>query len=389
MSQLPGSASVPRPIVVAASWAWRLIAIGVAVYVVVRGLAAVAVIVIPVGIALLLTGLMRPGVHALQRRSRLPRGAASGIVLIGSLLVVVAALALAGSTIADADQFNDMRREASTGIDKVLDWLATGPLRLDSAAIQGYVDTAREQLSANSGRIFSGAMEVGVTVGHVFAGIAICLFATYFFLAQGEQIWRWCLSLFPASSRDRTNQAALRGWLTLTSYIRAHLLIAATDAVGIALGAAILGLPFIFPLAVIAFFGALIPFAGAIVVGTFATLVALVVKGPVIALVMLGIVILVIQLEGHILQPFLMGHAVRLHPLAVLLVVAAGALIAGIVGAFFAVPITAVANNVTRYLFGKDPFPDLAAAAVNDSDDFSLAEGPGSSGSSASPAPAD
>jgi hypothetical protein len=54
-----------------------------------------------------------------------------------------------------------------------------------------------------------------------------------------------------------------------------------------------------------------------------------------------------------------MGHAVSLHPVAVVLVVAVGSLVAGIIGALFAVPLAAVLNTVILYLHGTDKFPAL------------------------------
>jgi predicted PurR-regulated permease PerM len=147
--------------------------------------------------------------------------------------------------------------------------------------------------------------------------------------------------------------AARRGWVTLTSYVRATILVAATDALGIGIGAAILGVPLAVPLGVLVFLGAFVPIVGAFVSGIVAVLVALVSHGPVTALIMLGIVVVVQQVEAHVLQPFLLGRAVSVHPLAVILGIAAGVLIAGIVGALFAVPFIAVANTVSSSLAGR------------------------------------
>ncbi len=172
-------------------------------------------------------------------------------------------------------------------------------------------------------------------------------------------MWSWVVNLLPRSVRERVHQAGRRGLVTLSAYTRTQILVALVDAVGIGIGAAILRVPLALPLATLVFVGSFIPIVGAIVTGAVAVLVALVAHGPVIALIMLGVVLLVQQLEGHILQPFLMGHAVSLHPVAVLLVVTAGSMAAGIVGALFAVPIAAVLNTVVLYLHGHDKFPQL------------------------------
>ncbi|HET7477818.1 MAG TPA: AI-2E family transporter [Dermatophilaceae bacterium] len=364
--------TLPRGIQVAADWSWRLVVIGVAGYLAIRGLAAVSVIAVPVAVAVLLTGLLRPVTTWVQRHSPLGRTPATAVTLVGAIVVVLGLLGAAGSTVI-AD-FDGLSAQTAAGIDKVQEWLTTGPLQLSGERIAELIAQGREQLSANSSRLASGALSVSATVGHVFAGLLICLFATFFFLAQGEAIWRWCVRLLPQTSRERAHAAAARGWLSLTAYVRTQLIVAAVDAAGIALGAAVLRVPFVVPLAVLAFFGSLIPFVGAIVVGAFATLVALVVHGPVVAALMLGVVVLVLQIEGHVLQPFLMGHAVSLHPLAVLLTVAVGALLAGVVGAFFAVPVAALVNTVALYLAGRDPFPELADAPVTDQEAVASAQ---------------
>jgi len=362
MTTPSGDISVPTGVRVAAAWSWRLVFIAAAGYLVVRALVEIAVIAVPVAVAVLLTSLLGPVVTFLVRRTRLNRSAASGITMVGTLLLVIGLVAAAGTAVIDG--FGELSAQAAKGVDEVQAWLRTGPLQVSGDQISATIERAKEQLSANSEQLVAGGLSVATTVGHVLAGLAICLFATFFFLAQGEPIWRWCSGLLPRSARPRAREAGVRGWLSLSSYVRTQLLVAAVDAVGIALGAAVLRVPFVVPLAVLAFFGSLVPFVGALVVGAFATLVALVVHGPVVAALMLGVVVLVIQLEGHVLQPFLMGHAVSLHPLAVLLVVAVGTLLGGIVGAFFAVPIAALVNTVALYLVGRDPFPELAAARV-------------------------
>ena len=133
-------------------------------------------------------------------------------------------------------------------------------------------------------------------------------------------------------------------------------------------------MPLVVPLATLVFLGAFVPILGAVVAGAVAVLVALVTNGFVTALVVLGIVVLVMQLESHILQPLLLGRAVRLHPLAVVLAIATGLVVAGIAGALLAVPLLAVLNSGIRSLLHEtDPHPeevdvlhDQEAAAPND-----------------------
>jgi predicted PurR-regulated permease PerM len=146
--------------------------------------------------------------------------------------------------------------------------------------------------------------------------------------------------------------------VSLTAFVRATILIAAVDATGIAIGAAVLGLPLVGAIGILVFVGAFVPVVGALVSGSVAVLVALVAKGPLVALLMLGVVIGVQQLESHVLQPFLLGRAVSVHPLAVILAIATGVIVAGIVGALIAVPTAAVINSVVHHLAGHDVDPE-------------------------------
>jgi predicted PurR-regulated permease PerM len=188
----------------------------------------------------------------------------------------------------------------------------------------------------------------------VLTGLFLTLFTTYFFLAQGTSIWAWLVRLLPREARRPIDEAGRRGWVTLTAFVRATIIVAFTDALGIGLGALILGVPLVLPLAVLVFLAAFVPVVGALISGSVAVLVALVAVGPVKALIMLGVVIAVQQLESHVLQPFLLGRAVSVHPLAVILGIAAGALTAGILGALFAVPLVAVGHTVAVSLSGRD-----------------------------------
>ncbi|WP_372438597.1 AI-2E family transporter [Cellulomonas dongxiuzhuiae] len=361
---VPGGAAVtPRPHPVPASvrawagWSWRTLVILAALAAGLWLVAALKVIVVPVAVALLVTVLLSPVVAALQRYARLPRAAAAGTALVLLLALVAGLLTLAGRSIANG--ITALWEQARDGFTQLLRWLSDGPLQLATDDLDRYVQQLQDTVASSGQQIASGALSVGVTVGHVAAGVLIALFCTLFFLIDGRRIWAWVVGLMPRGSRERVHQAGRRGWVTLGAYTRTQILVAGVDAVGIGIGAAFLQLPLVVPLAVLVFFGSFIPFVGAIVTGSIAVLVALVTQGWGSALIMLGVVLLVQQLEGHVLQPFLMGHAVSLHPVAVLLVVTTGSLVAGIVGALFAVPLAALVNTVVLYLHGHDKFPQL------------------------------
>jgi predicted PurR-regulated permease PerM len=341
----------------AAAWSWRLLLIGAGLAVLLWLLNELKVVVVPIAVALLVTVLLAPFVGWLQRRARLPRVAATGISLVGLLVLVAGLLTLAGRSIVKG--FGELWDQAAQGVDKLTTWLAEGPLQLSTSDISSWMDSLQGALSGGGSSLVTGALHATTTVGHVLAGALIALFCTFFFLLDGRTIWAWVVGLFPRGSREHIHQAGRRGLVTLGAYTRTQILVAAVDAIGIGIGAAILQVPLALPLAVLVFLGSFIPIVGAVVTGSIAILVALVSNGPGSAIWMLLVVLAVQQIEGHVLQPFLMGHAVSLHPVAVLLSVAAGSFVAGIVGALFAVPIAATLNTVILYLHGHDKFPQL------------------------------
>jgi len=235
--------------------------------------------------------------------------------------------------------------------------------------ITAYVDQVVASFQKDSSSLLSGALSVGSTAGHVLAGFLIVLFSTLFLLIDGRGIWHWLVRLFPVRARAALIGAGEAGWITLTTFVKVQIFVAFVDAVGIGLGAFVLGLftggfPLVIPIAIAVFLGSFIPLVGAVATGAIAVFVALVFLGPIPAIIMLGIVILVQQLEGHVLQPFVMGNAVRVHPLAVVLAVATGGLIGGIPGALFAVPVVATLNVMVGYVsrgeWRDNPHPSVS-----------------------------
>jgi predicted PurR-regulated permease PerM len=352
-SPLRSDVHVPRPLAVAAAWSWRLLVIIAAAALLVTALRTASLIVVPLAVAALFTALLAPAALWLAARTPLSRGLSSLVVLLGAFGIVLALGAAAAAQLASGA--GSMRASAEEGFGKVTEWLRTGPLQLSSAQLADYLDKAQESLKANSSLLTSGALTVGTSAGHFLAGMLICLIATYFFLAEGERIWAFFVRMLPRPAQDPTHEAFRRGWTSLGHYARTQVVVAGVDAVGIGLGALVLGLPFVIPLTLLVFLSSFVPIVGAILSGVVAVLIALLVKGPTVALLMLGVVLLVQQVETHVLQPFLMGRAVALHPLAVIAAVALGSFLLGIVGALFAVPVLAVANSVIRYYFRQEP----------------------------------
>ena len=352
-----GADAVPPSIRTAAAWSWRVLLIGALVTASLYVTALFKVIVVPVAIALLLTVLLTPVRRFLQNRLRFSRGLASITALLGLLLVVGGLITVAGSTIVSG--IAELKEQAIDGFNEFMDWLQAGPLGIGAEQINGYLKELENLVSSSQDTIVSGALGAATTVGHVAAGGLIALFCTFFFLLDGRTIWSWCVGLMPLRARGPIHQAGRRGIVTLSAYTRTQILVAFVDAVGIGVGAAFFVPSLALPLGILVFVGSFIPIVGAVLTGAVAVLVVLVANGWVAALIMLGIVLAVQQIEGHVLQPFLMGHAVSLHPVAVLLVVAAGGFAAGIVGALFAVPLAATINTVILYFNGHDKFPDL------------------------------
>ena len=340
-------AQVPYGVDLAAAWSWRLLVIAVAGYVVTLGISKFAVVVMPLVVAVLLTALVVPVVDSLVRL-RLPRGVASLMVVIGTIALVALLLTFAGQQIAQGA--SDLSKQVVTGLEQIREWLQTGPLQASDSQINDYLKSAQEAVTSSNTAIVERVTEVGTALTHIVAGFFIVLFATYFFLADGNRIWSWVVRIFPRASRERADSSGRIAWTSLTAFVRATVLVAFTDAVGVMIVAAVLQVPFVFAIGVLVFIGAFIPMIGALLSGSVAVLVALVAQGPVVALIMLGGVVAVQQLEAHVLQPFLMGRLVSVHPLGVIVAIAAGVLVAGIAGALVAVPLVAAVNAVVLHL---------------------------------------
>lgn len=341
---------IPYGVRIAASWAWRLGLIMLVGGALVWLLSRISFLIIPVMVAALLAGLLSPVVGWLRRR-RLPNGAAVAVTVLGFIGLIAGSLALVGRQLVTG--FGELWSEALAGVKQVQDWLAEGPLHLTADQMDQYLREATAALQNNSSSILSGALSFGNTAGHFAAGLVLALFILIFFLLEGDRIWAFLVRLLPKKARAATFGAGRRGWTSMVIYARIQMFVAFVDAVGIGVGAAIIGVPLALPLSVLVFIGSFIPVVGALVTGAIAVLLALVANGAVNALIMLGIVLLVQQLESHILQPLVMGKAVALHPVAVILSVAAGSYLAGIPGALFSVPILAVANSAIRYIAAR------------------------------------
>jgi predicted PurR-regulated permease PerM len=341
-----------------AAWSWRLLVIFGALIALLWVVKHLEVIVVPVLLATMLTAMLLPLVDYLDRRG-LNRGAAVSAVLLSSFVVVGGILAFVVSQfIAGAPALIGQVTHSMTNVRQ---WLSTGVFsHFSNDQIQEATNAAIEALKNNQEKLTSGAFSTAGTIAEIVTGALLVFFTLVFLLHGGRNIFGFVTTAFPTSVRSRVRDAGRAGFGSLIGYVRATFLVALVDAVGIGAGLAIMGIPLALPLASLVFLGAFIPLVGAVLTGGVAVIVALIAKGWVYALITLGLIIAVQQLEAHVLQPLVMGRAVSIHPLAIVLAITTGGVLAGIVGALLAVPILAFLNSSLRVLLADDPAAEEA-----------------------------
>jgi len=352
-----------------AAWAWRLLVIMAAIVALLWLAERLKVIVVPVALAVILTALMLPAVDGLDRRGA-PRGGAVAIVLLtgcalfGGIMTFVVSQFVSG--------LPSLTEQVARSIDNATQWLIEGPAHLSREQIDKAGDAAVTALRDNQEKLTSGALSTAATITEIVTGALLMLFTLMFVLYGGRNIYAFLTQIVPSHTRQRVRDAGRAGFRSLIGYVRATFLVALVDAVGIGTGLVIMGIPLALPLASLVFLGAFVPLVGAVVSGFLAVVVALLTKGLVYALFTVGLIVAVQQLEAHVLQPVLMGRAVSIHPLAIVLAIATGGVLAGIVGALLAVPVLAFLNSAIRVLAAPDP--DLAEAALESGGDNAIVE---------------
>lgn len=338
---------VPTWLDTAVQYTWRglvlLIGLAVAVMVMTR----LYLVTLPVLVALILSTLCVPPARRLER-SGLPSIVSATIVVVGGIGSLVALIVLLIPSF--VTQIQELIPTVQQAIDQVLVWVEEGPLGFDSADLEELVAAGLESLQGAAGTIAARIGTVAVAIGQGVTALLLGVVLLFFFVKDGEQIVRWFGARVPTRHRDDVRAASARGWVALSGFVRGTAAVALLDAVGIGLGLLILDVPLVLPLSVLVFFGAFVPVIGALITGLLAVLVALADGGWTTALIVVAIVLVVQQIESNLLQPTIMRRAVALHPVVILGVLTSGAVLIGIVGAFLAVPVTAVVAAVGNEL---------------------------------------
>jgi predicted PurR-regulated permease PerM len=346
-------AAIPWGIRVAAEAGWRLLVLAGTLWVLMRVISAVQLAVLAFVAALLVTAMLQPTVARLKKLG-LPRGLATAVTAIAGFVI----MGLVGWFVVwqVMDNLDNLADRVKDGIEELKRWLLDSPFHVTEQQINDIAKNLSDTIGTNTEEITSAGLQGVSVMVEILTGILLAMFSTLFLLYDGKRIWNWVLKLVPAQARGGVAGAGPRAWRTLTAYVRGTVIVALIDAIFIGLGLYFLDVPLAVPLAVFIFLFAFIPLVGAVVSGALAVVVALVTQGVFTALMVLLVVLAVQQIEGHVLQPFILGRAVRVHPLAVVLAVAAGGLTAGIGGAVVAVPLVAVTNTVVGYLraYGKE-----------------------------------
>jgi putative heme transporter len=308
------------------------------------------IVVVPVLVALLLATYLVPPVDLLRRQGW-PSALATFFVMTVSVLVLAGVVTLIAP--AFVDQFSELEDSVDEAIAEVVRWLVEGPFDLARADIDRAVDDALSSLRENAGGIGKGVLSGASVVAEVVAGLLLLVVLLFFFVHDGRRMWGWVAALAPERHRELVEGAGREVWYSTAGYMRGVAVIAVVDAVLIGIALVIIGVPLVVPLMVIVFFGAFVPLIGAFIAGAIAALVALIGEGPIDAVFVVVAIAAIQQIEGDVLYPNVVGRTIRLHPVAILLVLAAGTVVAGSVGALLSVPVAAGIWTAFDYVRGE------------------------------------
>lgn len=335
--------TLPGPLLrAAAAYAWRFVVVGFVVYFAVEVLSQLSLVVIPFLAALMVTALLRP-VYNFFLRHGAGRGLGTVATVVGSFVLLGGLMTLVVTRA--AAQAPQLGNEINSLIPHVKHWLIHGPLHMNPKSVNNISKTITSDITKHSSTIASTALSTTKSLLDVVGGFLLVVFSTIFLLYDGEVVWHFTLHAVPPAVRDKVDAGGRAAWVTLSHYVRGTLVVAVFHGVVMAIALTLLGVPLAFPLAVVIGLGSFVPLVGAVVTGILAVGVAGLSKGLVAAIIVVAVLLVDGQIEGHVLQPFVVGRFVRVHPLGVVLALTVGGLLFGIFGAIIAVPVAACLNT--------------------------------------------
>ena len=358
MDQQPGSRVVGPGLRRAADYAWRLLILGVATYVLFRLLLRFELVFIALFLALILTSLLRPPVRLLARWMPRP------LAVLGTALGSLAALGGVGWFVAQnvSNESSSLASEFRGGVNQIRTWLQGKPFHVNPHTLTNLQSKLTNWVSEHRSTLINQALNEASRIVDVMAVLALAVFCSVFFTSSGDRMWQWFLRQLPADSRETWARCGHTAWHTFAGYTRGSIIIAASNAVMVGISLELLRVPLVLPLTLLEFVASFIPLIGSPIAMAVATVVALASRGVTTAVVVLVLIVVIGQIEGHVLQPFVMGWSVRLHPVAVAVCVIAGTTLAGLVGAVVAVPLASIGWAVWRALH-EGPEPAAAEPA--------------------------
>jgi predicted PurR-regulated permease PerM len=358
MDQQPGRHTAGPGLRRASDYAWRLLILAGAVYLVFRVLLRFEVVFVALFIALILSSLLRPPVNALSRR--MPRSLALLAAALASLAVLTGVVWLVAYSV--AGESSRLGSEFRGGVDQIKRWLQGAPFHVKASTLANLQSKLTSYISAHRSALLTQALTEASRLVDFVTVLALAVFCAVFFTHSGAQIWRWFLTQLPQHTREVWDRCGRTAWHTFAGYTRGIILVAAANAAMVGVSLELLRVPLVLPLTLLEFLASFVPLIGSPIAMAVATVVALASRGPTTAVVVLILIVVIGQIEGHVLQPFVLGWAVRLHPIAVALCVIAGTILAGLLGAVVAVPLVSIAWAVFRALRGGARPPDRDAA---------------------------
>src|ERR1700761_1617528 len=311
------TADIPRWLRVTAGWAWRLLLLAALLYVAGKVAALLYVVIVPFAAAVLLTALLQP-LAARLRRTGLGPLAATWCTLLLAFIVIGGVVWLV-TTRVEAEYPTLLTQVGHTST-QIQNWLASSPFHIRTGNLEKISDNLVNYLSQHRSAVEGAALTGGRIVVELLAGIVLCFFISFFLIKDGQRIWSWLISGLLAERGRRADLAGHAAWQAVVYYVRGTVAVAAIHAVVMGVTLTIIGSPLVAPLALFMFVAAFVPLVGVLAAGALALLVVLATKGWIAAIIVLVVMVVMNQLEGHLLQPQVVGKMVRLHPLAVILV---------------------------------------------------------------------